>query len=199
MTRSPLTALPGERLPGIGHNQGPPLEPGRSFRRFAWKKARAALMPRLPLEVLRRRVARAKELGLAYPAYASILLGSGRDIVGFLFTAEAIGLRLQRGEIDAGAGLKLQSLTEVKRFLMTAAEQNPIAVGEVLARHRIEMAGMGPEPAQDADAFPAIRAILDPAKLPGDAVVMIGTAARERDWAEAARLAKFLPASAYFG
>ncbi|MEM9735409.1 MAG: hypothetical protein AAF908_02245, partial [Pseudomonadota bacterium] len=135
----------------------------------------------------------------AYPAYASILLGSGRDIVGFLFTAEAIGLRLQRGEIDAGAGLKLQSLTEVKRFLMTAAEQNPIAVGEVLALHRIEMAGMGAVPERDADAFPAIRAILDPAKLPGDAVVMIGTAARERDWAEAARLAKFLPASAYFG
>ena len=34
--------------------------------------------------------------------------------------------------------------------------------------------------------------------LPADAVVMIGTEPHHRDWADAARLAKFLPAEQYF-
>ena len=44
----------------------------------------------------------------------------------------------------------------------------------------------------------AIRAALQPLKLPGDAVVMIGTQAHERNWADAARLARFIPAERYF-
>ena len=42
------------------------------------------------------------------------------------------------------------------------------------------------------------RAALAPLKLPGDAVVMIGTRAEERAWADSARLARFLPAEGYF-
>ncbi|MEM7238801.1 MAG: hypothetical protein AAF501_13400, partial [Pseudomonadota bacterium] len=93
---SPFAKFGYEKLPGIGHNLGPPIEPGRSFRRFAWAKARRELLPKLPLEVLRRRVARARDLGLAYPQYASILLGTGRDVIAFLFTADAVGLRVAR-------------------------------------------------------------------------------------------------------
>ena len=49
---------------GIGHNGGPTLESGGSWRRVAWKKAREELLPTLPIEVVRLRVSRAKELGL---------------------------------------------------------------------------------------------------------------------------------------
>ena len=77
LPRSALTALDGERLAGIGHNQGPPIDGALSWRRFAWKKARAVLVPRRPIEVVRRRVRRATQLGLEYPQYASILLGTG--------------------------------------------------------------------------------------------------------------------------
>ena len=59
-------------------------------------RARRELLPRLPLEVVRRRVARARQLGLAYPQYAAILLGTGRDIVAFLFTDGGLRLRLER-------------------------------------------------------------------------------------------------------
>ena len=62
--KSPISALAGERLPGIGHNQGPPLEAGFSWRKHVWTKARKELLPKLPLEVIRRRVARAQELGV---------------------------------------------------------------------------------------------------------------------------------------
>ena len=122
--RSPITALNGERLPGIGHNQGPPIEAAVSWRRFAWKKARAKLVPKLPLEIVRRRVRRAAELGLEYPQYASILLGTGRDIVGFLYTCDALGLRLARsGRLEPSVAAKL-SRKCVSRW-KTPCKNNP--------------------------------------------------------------------------
>ena len=39
--RAALSALPGERIAGIGHNQGPPLEAGRSWRAHAWRQGAA--------------------------------------------------------------------------------------------------------------------------------------------------------------
>ena len=58
--------------------------------------------------------------------------------------------------------------------------------------------GRSPEvPAALTAGRAAIRAVFEPLRLPGDAVVMVGTAPEERAWAEAARLAKFLPAGAY--
>ena len=48
----------------IGHNNGPTMDPGRGFRRYAWKRARAELLPKMPIEIVRRRVKRARELGL---------------------------------------------------------------------------------------------------------------------------------------
>lgn len=51
---------------GIGHNGGPTLEGGHSWRKYSWTKARKALMPTLPVEVVRLRVKRAAELRLPY-------------------------------------------------------------------------------------------------------------------------------------
>ncbi len=58
--------------PGIGHNNGPTLEPGRAWRRYAWGRARAELLPRLPIEIVRRRIRRAREIGLDYSTYATV-------------------------------------------------------------------------------------------------------------------------------
>ncbi|MEM7176870.1 MAG: hypothetical protein AAGD47_15035 [Pseudomonadota bacterium] len=192
-----------EILPGIGHNRGPSLDPGRGFRKHAWKKARADLMPRLPLEVVRRRVARAKALGLDYPQYASILLGTGRDIVAFLFTSEAIRLRVDRGlGLPEHERRKLAEITGCDRLLMTPIGSDPIRVGRLLAeRQNLVFAQLGtapPEHARPGIAQEAIRALLDPLKLVGDQVVMIGTRVPERGWADAAKLARFLPAERFF-
>jgi hypothetical protein len=209
--RPALSRLPGEAPPLIGHNGGPPLDPARRWRAHCWRKARAGLMgKRLPLEVVRRRVARARALGLAYPAYAAILMGSGRDIVGFLFTADAIGLRLdravRRGEalpsVDEVAARKLAAAPQADRALMAEA---PVARDDL----RAALAGLGvafatvgaapPPDAPDRAGRAAIRALLDPLGLPGDAVVLVGAREDERRWAEAARLARFIAAPVYFG
>ena len=59
-------------MSGIGHNKGPTMEPGAGWRRYAWKRARAELLPKIPLEVVRMRVRRARELGLDYRTYAGV-------------------------------------------------------------------------------------------------------------------------------
>lgn len=206
--RAPLSAFAGERLPGIGHNQGPPIEAGHTWRKHVWTKARKELMPRLPLEVLRRRVKRATELGLEYPAYASILLGTGRDIVGFLFTCEAIGARLGRGEIPdqlpAPVASKLRDLIRCDRLLTGPAKDSPAKIAAILAdRDGIAFADTAPIPTANSanwsEGGAAIQAVLRGRKLPGDSVVMIGTQPHERTWADAARLARFIPSETYFG
>ena len=40
------------------------MEKGHSWRRYAWGKSRRDLLPHMPLNIVKRRVARAKELGL---------------------------------------------------------------------------------------------------------------------------------------
>ena len=77
-------------MSGIGHNKGPTREKGAGWRRVAWKKSREALLPKLPLEVVRMRVRRARELGLDYKSYAGFRAANGRDIVAFLFSSNAL-------------------------------------------------------------------------------------------------------------
>ena len=201
--RSPLARLPGEGGPGIGHNHGPPINEGHGLRRVAWRKARAALLPRLPLEVLKRRVARAKRLGLAYPAYASILAGTGRDVVAFLFTSHALGLRLARAHaLPEAKAAKLREIGGAERLLLGPEGEDAAALAEALERERrVPFAGARPAPPLTAplpEGRQAVRALLAPLKLPADGVVMIGDRAEERDWAEAARLGRFMAAGAYF-
>jgi plexin A len=59
---------------GIGHNGGPTMEPGTSWRRHCWTKARRDLLPAMPLEVIGYRMKRATELGLDYRTYAMKIL-----------------------------------------------------------------------------------------------------------------------------
>lgn len=198
--KSPISAFRGERIAGIGHNQGPPLDGGQSWRGFVWKKARRELLPRLPLEVIRRRIARARELGLEYPQYASILLGTGRDIVAFLFTSEGLQLRLERVlDIPEPVAAKVAGLQRCERLVVTRADPRRLAVA-LSAEVRLGVRAVSPLPdeATPGQGRAAIRAALAPLKLPGDAVVMVGTRDEERKWADAAHLARFLPAENYF-
>ncbi len=203
--RSPFSAFRGERLPGIGHNQGPPLEAAVSWRKFAWKKARHELLPRLPLEVIKRRVARAQQLGLEYPQYASILLGTGRDIVAFLFTSDALGMRIARTPVlRRDVATKLMQLERCDRLLTAEESEHPIDLAREIARHhQIQFTGTRSLPNASsttwANGRDAIHEALRPLKIPVDTVVMIGTERHERTWADAAKLARFIPSENYFG
>ncbi|GMG81073.1 hypothetical protein LNKW23_02850 [Paralimibaculum aggregatum] len=177
----------------LGHNQGPPLDAGRAWRAFAWKKARAEGLPKAPLELVRRHVARAAALGLPYPVYASIRLGTGRDVAALLLTGGAL--------LAAPAALRqarLGGLAPGERLLLAGRGGAARAPAEALG---IAFAARGPlpdpEPSNGARRR-AIRAVLDLQRLPGDTVVLIGPDRRQKAWGEAARLAGFVAAEDYF-
>jgi hypothetical protein len=62
---------------GIGHNNGPPLDPGAGWRHFCWKKAHARAWKTPPREIALARLACADSLGMSYREYTAVLLDTG--------------------------------------------------------------------------------------------------------------------------
>jgi hypothetical protein len=62
---------------GIGHNRGPPLDPGGDWRGFCWRKAHTRAWRTPPREIALARLARAQALGITYRQYTSVLLDRG--------------------------------------------------------------------------------------------------------------------------
>lgn len=190
-------------MAGMGHNGGP-KRLGRGWQRHCWAQSRKALVgKRMPIEVVRTRIRRARELGLEYPQYASILLGSGRDVVGFLFTVDGLHLRLRkRLEMPDAVQDKLQGLDRV-HLMSFAPSGEPVEpfLAELSDVSRVTFASAAPEaegPLGWSAARAAVRAVLDPLQLPSDAVVMIGTQEHEAQMAQAAKMARFIPSAEYF-
>lgn len=177
-------------MAGIGHNDGPPLDQGRAWRSYVWKRAKTEQLPKLGIETVRRHVRRAAQLGLTYPQYASIRVGTGRDVRALLFSAAALGWR--RGPLPAPAIQKLSRLEDADALLLARLKGH--APGAPAIAGPIRFAAAGPPPQREAEARGAIRAVLDPLSLPGDAVVLIGDRSSQAAWAERARLARFIPA-----
>ncbi len=181
-------------MAGIGHNRGPQAG-GAGWRTHCWRQARAALLPVLPVEVVRLRVLRAQALGLDYKTYAGVRATTGRDLVAFLFSSNALGVfrdgaalpkgraeglaRLEiRRDLGAGPGLDMQALA--LRIGATSAIRLP-GFGESWAGMRRQMKGW-----------------LRAEGLPGDAVLMIGETDHERELCGAGGLAGFLTGMRYF-
>ncbi len=182
-------------MSGIGHNRGPAMEPGFGWRRHAWGRARAALLPPLPLEVVRIRVRRAEALGLDYRTYAGVRATTGRDLVAFLFSSNAI--RLDReGRIAADRELHLGRIAECGRIALIHPPADAERVRE--ANKNLDAAHPAPWSLAPWSAIRgAVGAALGP--LPRDGVLVIGAAGFERDWSLAGRLAGYLPEERYFG
>ena len=62
---------------GVGHNGGPPLDPGTSWRAFCWRKAHKRAWKTPPREIALARLARAEELGMTYHEYTAVILDTG--------------------------------------------------------------------------------------------------------------------------
>ena len=67
----------GTAAPGLGHNGGPPLDPGAGWRLFCWRKAHRAAWRTPPREIALARLARAQALGLTAHEYTALLLDRG--------------------------------------------------------------------------------------------------------------------------
>jgi len=180
---------------GLGHNNGPSMEAGRAFRKHAWSKARADLIPNLPIEILRGRVRRAKELGLPYKTYASVRASTGRDVVGFLFSNNALRVLRPGAPMEAKRAAQLASLRNVA---LTALAHPPVTPDELEAQGMIG-AAKAPHFAQAwSDIRKSVQLPLRQAHLPLDGVLVIGDTGFERDWSDAGKLAGFLPSETYF-
>ncbi|MBV0912825.1 hypothetical protein [Anianabacter salinae] len=182
-------------MAGLGHNNGPTLEGGTAWRRHAWQRARAELLPKLPLEVIRLRVTRAKELGLDYRSYASLRASTGRDVIAFLFSSNA--LRVARdGRPATGRAARLHAIHACGRLALV---QPPLPPERLIAATDglIERADRAPGL---ADTWRAARTRIETLTrgIPADGIVVIGDTALERDWCTAARLGGFLPSDRYF-
>ncbi len=179
----------------IGHNRGPSLEGGVSWRKHCWASARAALLPTLPIEVVRLRVKRAKALGLDYKTYAGVRAATGHDVVAFLFSSNALRVSVLRPVMpEARAG----KLAEVQCGRLALAVI-PLTPGMLEAANPV-LDGAWPAPyalAGFGEVRERLRAALG--KVPGDQVILVGDLGLERDWCAAGRLAGYLPAERYFG
>lgn len=178
-----------------GHNGGPDMTPGFAGRRYAWKRARAALLPRtMPLEVVRMRVRRAAELGLDVRTYASLRAATGHDIVALLFSSNALLMLGEKGASPERAE-RLAALVNCRRSGLAI---RPVSA-PALARAVPALDTAHPAPPAFAP-WAVQRAHLDAAHAGSarDRVLLIGDTAEERGWAAAGRLAGYLPAESYF-
>jgi hypothetical protein len=180
----------------IGHNGGPTLESGGSWRLHCWTRARADLLPHLPIEVLRTRVRRAAELGLDYRTYASVRAATGHDVVAFLFSSNALRVLPPLPRLPAERAAKLAAIAGCGRIGLAQAPLSPGVLWH-LAEGALDAAHPAPEALGSfRAAHAALRAALGP--VPGDRVILVGDHTLERDWCAAGRLAAYLPAERYF-
>ena len=182
--------------PPIGHNGGPSMAAGRGFRTHAWRRARRALVPTLPLEVVRLRMARARRLGLDYRTYAGVRASAGCDITAFLFSSNA--LRLFPAALDLPADRRARlAETGAPRLLAAHAPLSPEACARRAAAMGVPFAAHGQAPAflrAPREQRLAIERLVAEAGLSRSGVVVVGDTAAERAWSPLARLAGYLPA-----
>ncbi|MCB2117019.1 MAG: hypothetical protein KDE00_12150 [Rhodobacteraceae bacterium] len=187
---------------GIGHNGGPTLEPGSTWRTHCWRAARAALLPKLPLEVVRLHVRRAAEIGLDYKTYAGVRATTGHDLVAFLFSTNALRLLRETDRMAAADVTKLAGVRQIGRLVAAQPPLRPAGVVQILAGQGIavDAAARAPGLAESwSETRGQILSLLGEVRAPADRVLLIGETALERDWVGAARLAGFVPAVQYFG
>lgn len=182
----------------IGHNNGPTMDDGRSWRKHCWQRARTELLPTLPVEVVRLRVRRAAQIGLDYRTYASIRAASGHDVVAFLFSTNALRLLPPRAQMPDDRRARLAAMAQGGRAALVRAPLDPEAVIKA-APGLLDHATPAPPPFAP---WPEIRATLAAAlaqgRWPRAGTVLVGDMTDERDWATAARLAFYLPAERVF-
>lgn len=179
---------------GIGHNSGFVAEPGQAWRTHVWRKARTDLLPRLPIEIVRRRVKRAAALGLPYKTYAGIRASSGHDLIGFLFSSNALRVLKDGQRVPQDRCAALNALKDCKQIGLV---HRPIRLDAVTP----PMAQSYPAPAFAgtwSDMRDHLRDIIYTIGTPADRFVLIGETATEREWAGAIKAAGYLSGDAYF-
>ncbi|KAA2316311.1 hypothetical protein DL237_08735 [Pseudooceanicola sediminis] len=184
-------------LPGAGHNQGPVSQAGRRARILAWKQALddRTETERSP-EVVRRRVKRARELGLSYAVYASIHMTAGRDIGAYLFSSNALGVFANGGPPPAKVTARLAALQGVRRIGLAVPPLTPDQLAERVPA--LDAVFAAPAPYGGNAAMRQALALAQ-GKMPAASIVAVTALPREDEWVMAGRLGGVLRADSLFG
>lgn len=198
---------PPGKPPGPRHNLGP--APVSLWHQHMWARARADHPDsRLPLPVVKMRMARAAELGMRYADYAALYRTGGRDPAALLFTPAALHLRLARRlDMPDPVRLHLAGLRGCDLLALAPQSEDPDAFLEELREVSalpFRTAGMMPAPqASWAVLAASLRRALDPLRLTGTAVALVAHDLSEARISQAlctaGRLAGVVDRDAYFG
>ncbi|MBC9245950.1 hypothetical protein H4P12_04295 [Paracoccus sp. 11-3] len=180
---------------GLGHNGGPVLD-GVSWRSHCWRQARSSLLPVLPVEIVRLRVKRAKALGLEYKTYAGIRATTGRDLIAFLFSSNALGVFRTGGPLGQGRSEKLSQIDLSRHLGAGPGIDAKRLAARISAESTFAIPDFGSSWSQMRDQM---KSWLRAQNLSGDAVLMIGETAHERELMTAGGLAGFVDGATYFG
>ena len=185
-------------MAGIGHNNGPTMERGHTWRSYQWRRAQQALMPNtLPLMLIRMRVRRAAQLGMDYKTYARVRQASGQDIMALLFSSNALRIIGNGAKMPDAEGRALAAVKSAGKLTLVHAPNTPGAV--LRANPVLDAGAVAP---RFTDSWSQMRdrveTLIKRQNLPGDQVLIIGDAPLESDWTAAARAAGYLPAHQYF-
>ena len=187
-----------DRRVGIGHNQGPGMDAGHRWRTYQWRKAQKEMMPNtIPLMVVRMRVRRAAELGMDYKTYATARQAAGRDILGLLFSSNA--LRIIGGDAAMPQD-RAQALAAVRNAGRLALVHRPHHPDRVQAANPVlDAAALAPDITTSwSDMRDRVAGFVRDRGLIGDQVVVIGDTELEAEWAPAMRAASYLSADRFF-
>lgn len=178
------------------------MEKGHSWRKTCWSKSRRSLLPQMPLEVVRSRLKRAREIGLDYKTYASVRNNTGRDIYAFLFSSNALRLHLAAGDLPECRARKLRDLQKCDQMIAAHKPLDPTVIPKDFNElHHIDIRAACAAPRFTA-SWSEIRGqmtdLIRTEKIPADAIVLIGDTAFEREWSSAGKFAAYLPADTFF-
>lgn len=210
----------------MGHNQGPPIAEDSAWNFLSWKKAQKKAWKTPPIEIVRLRLERAAKLGLTYRQFTTVLLDRGIylraiffELAGTLVRSRNNGVEIDRhGHIGLLPGVleKLACLRTCHAFVTSNlagraqargddtrapsfVEQINRLCGGTITDYRI-----GNEAAAKTSGRHEIRPnlilnLLAKYGLSPSVAVMVGNGERDSECARDAKLAKFIPAGAYFG
>lgn len=181
-------------IAGIGHNNGPVVE-GARWRTHCWRQARAALLPVLPVEVVRLRVRRAKALGLEYKTYAGIRATTGRDLIAFLFSSNALAV-FRDGDLSAARKEAVMRIDAARHLGCAPGLDADALATRIGAASAIHLPQFGTSWSAMRDD---IKLWLHDQRLTGDSVLMIGETDHEKEIMAAGGLAGFISGARYFG
>lgn len=185
-------------MAGIGHNNGPTMQAGHSYRTHMWRRAQQKLMPNtIPLMIVRMRIRRAAELGMDYKSYASIRQVSGQDILGLLFSSNALRIIGNGARMPDAQGRALAAIRSAQKLSLVHAPFEPPAV--LQANPVLDATAAAPRITDSwSDMRQRLQGFIHQNRLPGNQVLIIGDAPLEAEWTTAARAAGYIPAHRYF-